>query len=476
MKTKFTLVLLVLALSVCKPNAVTAQVNVQDSLVLVALYNSTDGPNWKNHDNWLTSNPVKTWYGIYSSGDVLYGLYLSNNQLSGNIPPELGNIISLIQLDLSDNQLSGSIPPALGNLTNLLGLSLNNNQLSGSIPPELGNLKNLGRYSDHFLDFPLDLSNNQLSGNIPAALGKLRYLEYLCLDSNQLNGHIPSKLGKLTNLVVFSVKFNNLGGYIPSSLGNLSRLRQLILSRNKLNGNIPSSFANLKKLQRLRLWDNKLSGTVPSFLATLPNLQSLSFHHNHYTFDGLEVLVQNNSLDTFRYARQREIDIHQTNNILSVYAGGTLSNNTYKWFKDGALVSTITGDSTFTPTASGNYNVEVTNSIATELTLYSDTLNISAVTATQQNDIAAIKADDKKSFSVYPNPAKTIATVVFNETGNCIIKLTDISGRALQTKTIAAVKGGNMLQLDVSKYAAGMYLITLINNKDQSHILKLRKE
>jgi hypothetical protein len=54
------------------------------------------------------------------------------------------------------------------------------------------------------------------------------------------------------------------------------------------------------------------------------------------------------------YEKQRRIAVHQNNNTLSVYAGGTLSNNTYKWFKDGALVSTINGDSTFTPTAAGH--------------------------------------------------------------------------------------------------------------------------
>ena len=109
-------------------------------------------------------------------------------------------------------------------------------------------------------------------------------------------------------------------------------------------------------------------------------------------------------------------------------------------------------------------------------TLYSDTTTLNALTAGQQNNIAALQANDKNNFSVYPNPAKTTATVVFNETGNCTIKLTDVSGRVLQTKTVTAVKDGNILQLDVSNYAAGMYLIIIVNNKGQSHILKLRKE
>ena len=34
-------------------------------------------------------------------------------------------------LYLTDNQLTGSIPPDIGNMTNLLGLYLNDNQLTG---------------------------------------------------------------------------------------------------------------------------------------------------------------------------------------------------------------------------------------------------------------------------------------------------------------------------------------------------------
>ena len=45
------------------------------------------------------------------------------NQLSGEIPPELGSLISLTWLDLGGNQLTGEIPPELGNLANLELLS-----------------------------------------------------------------------------------------------------------------------------------------------------------------------------------------------------------------------------------------------------------------------------------------------------------------------------------------------------------------
>jgi hypothetical protein len=68
---------------------------------------------------------------------------LSYNQLSGSIPPELGNLANLTELGLSSNQLSGSIPTELGNLANLYYLYLSSNQLSGSIPASLSNLINL---------------------------------------------------------------------------------------------------------------------------------------------------------------------------------------------------------------------------------------------------------------------------------------------------------------------------------------------
>lgn len=66
MKQIFTILLIILTICFFKPNSANAQINVNDSLALVDLYNSTNGPNWNDHTNWLTSAPVSTWYGILS--------------------------------------------------------------------------------------------------------------------------------------------------------------------------------------------------------------------------------------------------------------------------------------------------------------------------------------------------------------------------------------------------------------------------
>ena len=93
---------------------------VSDKAALVALYEATDGDNWTNNTHWLSDRPLGEWFGVTTDADGrVTWLALGGNQLSGSIPPELGNLANLTWLNLPRNQLSGSIPPELGNLTNL---------------------------------------------------------------------------------------------------------------------------------------------------------------------------------------------------------------------------------------------------------------------------------------------------------------------------------------------------------------------
>ena len=62
-----------------------------DRDALVAFYRATDGDNWYRNENWLTNAPIDTWYGVITDrmGRVIE-LSLSENDLSGSIPPVLG--------------------------------------------------------------------------------------------------------------------------------------------------------------------------------------------------------------------------------------------------------------------------------------------------------------------------------------------------------------------------------------------------
>ena len=133
-----------------------------DREALVALYNATDGENWRNSDNWLSDAPLGEWTFVQTDDDGRVALLgFSDNDLSGEIPPELGSLSNLIALILIGNTLSGEIPPELGSLSNLGTLDLGGNTLSGEIPPELGSLANLRT---------LELDENALSGCLPMSL------------------------------------------------------------------------------------------------------------------------------------------------------------------------------------------------------------------------------------------------------------------------------------------------------------------
>ena len=157
-----------------------------DRAALAALYNATNGANWPLNENWLSDAPLGEWYGVTTLDDGrVVALNLDSNDLSGEIPAELGSLSNLINLTLSVNDLSGEIPAELDSLSNLEFLLLDGNDLSGEIPAELGSLSNL--------EF-LDLSFNDLSGEIPAELGSLSNLIDLYLKDTDLSGCVPGSL------------------------------------------------------------------------------------------------------------------------------------------------------------------------------------------------------------------------------------------------------------------------------------------
>ncbi len=230
---------------------------------LQALYNSTDGANWTNNDNWLSDAPLSDWHGIDTDDEGrIIEIYLIGNNLDGEIPAELGNLSELEGLYLARNELSESIPSEIGDLLNLEVLMLFDNDLTGSIPYQFGNLESL---------------------------------EVMHLGRNRLSGRIPSQLGNLQNLRRLHLTVNELSGRIPTSLGDLSNLQQLSIASNDLTGSIPAGIADLSELTHIYLWGNDLSaGTFVSNLDKLTNLQWLDVGGNR--INGRDVLAELDAL------------------------------------------------------------------------------------------------------------------------------------------------------------------------------------
>ncbi|KAK8958577.1 Piriformospora indica-insensitive protein 2 [Platanthera guangdongensis] len=146
--------------------------------------------------------PSMEWSELSSTLKTLE--FRSNKGLIGDIPPVLGQILSLQSLVLTENSLTGEIPWELGNLVSLKRLSLSSNQLSGPLPISLGaNLSEL---------LIMDISSNSLSGPLPSSLGRLSSLLKLDLSNNFFSGDLPPELCNLKNLTLLDLGNNGLTG------------------------------------------------------------------------------------------------------------------------------------------------------------------------------------------------------------------------------------------------------------------------
>ena len=116
-----------------------------DRAALVALYNATDGANWRNNAYWLSGRPLGEWYGVTTDGTGrVVELDLGFGELTRELPPEIGNLSRLRVLVLSDNfDLTGPLPPEMGNLRRLEILALTSTAFYGLLPASVCNLSNL---------------------------------------------------------------------------------------------------------------------------------------------------------------------------------------------------------------------------------------------------------------------------------------------------------------------------------------------
>ena len=266
-----------------------------DRAALVALYESTDGPNWVNSENWLTDAPLGEWYGVDTDrsgrvrrldlsgrGDGIRRPWVSHG-LSGPIPSEIGSLTNLWDLRLYANNLTGPIPPELGGLADLATLDLGINELSGPIPPELGRLTNLTY---------LRLSENNLTGSIPPELGGLVNLRTLALARNELSRPIPAELGGLAQMGYLGLGRNQLSGPIPPELGGLAFLTDLLLHSNDLSGPIPAELGGLANLTSLYLWGNELTGPIPRGFVQLDQLDDLYLGRSRVCVPGTSAFAE----------------------------------------------------------------------------------------------------------------------------------------------------------------------------------------
>jgi Leucine-rich repeat (LRR) protein len=159
-------------------------------------------------------------HGWLSNLPRIFGVHLSNNLISGEFLKDLCALLALVSPKalVNDSYLdlpifrkytsSISSKQQYNFISNMrLAILVGKNNLSGNIPIEIGHLKML---------HCLNLSHNNFSGSIPDQVSELTNLERLDLSTNRLSDEIPESLSSLHFLHHFSVANNNLHGPIPS--------------------------------------------------------------------------------------------------------------------------------------------------------------------------------------------------------------------------------------------------------------------
>ncbi len=346
-----------------------AQVDVQDSLTLVDIYNSTGGPNWTNHTNWLTANPVSTWYGVTVTEKRVTALDLSANNLTGKIP-KLSGLDKLSTLDIAINPLK-----KLSNLSNLINLDtliIYDNDLRKL--PDLSRLVNLKFFicsSTFIKNLPdlsnlvnletLDCTNNYLT-QLPdlSGLVELKYLncsenqliqlpnlsnqkklEYVSCHHNNLE-QLPN-LSNLVNLEILECSFNKLKR-LPS-LDKLINLKELSCTVNQLD-----KLPNLSKLLNLeQLYCNSNRLTEFPDISNLSNLDRLFvcdnalpiesynqiIHHSTYPSLGLKFSPQ----DAAPFFLKGEVKAYIDSTFILKIDRSRGTDTIYEWFKDNVSIS-----------------------------------------------------------------------------------------------------------------------------------------
>ncbi|KAK6145746.1 hypothetical protein DH2020_022566 [Rehmannia glutinosa] len=217
---------------------------------------------WLNEQSEGMTGPID----IVTSMGSLTSLWLHGNHFSGKIPENIGDLVSLLDLNLNGNDLVGLIPASLVNM-DLVHLDLNNNHFMGPIPKfKAVNAK----YKSN--PFCLPDPGVSCAPNVMALLEFLDDVNYPGKLVLSWSGNNPCKAPWLgvgcdsnAKIITLNLPNSNLSGTLSPSIADIDSLTHIYLESNNLSGPIPTKWTRLKSLMSLDLSKNNISLPIPRF-------------------------------------------------------------------------------------------------------------------------------------------------------------------------------------------------------------------
>lgn len=142
----------------------TNAVQAGERTVLLKLRAATDGDNWQR--KWDITKDESEWGGImlHTTDDGIrrvLEINLWDNNMTGQLPDEMGSLSIVRQIHMGGNNLTGPLPASMANLSELIMLAFPNNQMSGEISENFGDIETLASFW---------INDNNFSGAVPQKL------------------------------------------------------------------------------------------------------------------------------------------------------------------------------------------------------------------------------------------------------------------------------------------------------------------
>ena len=420
-----------------------SQVTSVDSLVLVNFYQALDGDNWTNKTNWLSTSPVSDWHGIEVENGRVTSINFNDNNLHGNLPSSLGDLDSLKFLSISvEENITGPIPPELGNCSNLERIDIIVTNISGEIPSSFSNLTKLSRcvmfrnnlegtFPSFLLELPLeeiDLGDNNFTGNIPSNISDLSGLTYLDLSRNNFVGEVPATISQLTKLSTLHLRENMLVGNVESWLNNNFKLYYLSLSANDFTGSIRSSMFHPEDIVFLDFDQTNID--YIENLEELTSLQRISCGETKLNFSDIDrhaSIVHLFQLFDFQNRLTRDSITLEENQELIVLSDVDGEDTEYKWYKNNVEIPDATSKnfviSNVQKEDEGWYYGEGLNY---DIKIKREPIHLTVGNSTATDDL------EKLDLQVFPNPTSEIIHIqgsdldleylLFSPAGSLVLK------------------------------------------------------